>query len=181
MKSVQTPRACGLALALTCAVAGCAKDPTELYIVVSLDGTPARPVTSLSVALDVPGSHIARLFAALGAVPADADVAPFTFPAAVDYLIPNDANAIAGDVTVTVEARDPLTDDTLLAHGMAMATVARGKTTATAVALTLDAPPMTGMSGPDGGVPDGAADDGLPPDDGPAGDAGTDGAPPGGP
>lgn len=170
MKNAEIGRACTFALAVACAVAGCAKDPTELYITVSLDGTPARPITSLYVTLDVPDTRIARPFASLGAFPPDAnlDVAPFMFPASLDYLIPSDATAIAGEVTVTVEARDPFTDDTLLAHGMTVATVAHGKTTATAVALILDAPPV---AAPDGGVPDGAVNDG------PAGDAGIDAAP----
>lgn len=167
-----------LALALFCAVVGsapgCAKDPTDLIVAVSLDGTPARPITSLEVTIDAPDGSVSRPFASLGAVPADADVAPFTFPTYVDFLISNDA--IAGTVTVTVRARDPLTDDTLLAHGMGMATVARGKTTAVGVALTLDAPPMTA---PDGGVADGATDDGLSLNDGPAGDDGPDAAPAG--
>jgi hypothetical protein len=155
------------ALALACAAgagAGCAKDPTELFIAVSFDETATRTITSLQVTIDAPGGRVSRPFASLAAVPADAslDVASFTSPAYLDYLISNDA--IDGAVTVTVEGRDPFTDDTLLAHGIAMATVARGKTTTTSVALTPDAPPVTG---PDGGVPDGAADDG------PAGDVET--------
>jgi hypothetical protein len=165
-----------LAFALACAAAGCAKDPTELLITVSLDGTSARPITSLDVTLDAPGGRVARRFASVGAVPDDADVASFAFPAYLDYLISNDATAISGAVTVTVEARDPLTADTLLAHGMGMATVVRNKTTATTVALTLDAPPVTE---PDGGVSDGAGADGLPTDDAAADDAGTDAAPTG--
>jgi hypothetical protein len=156
------------AVALGCAAmgagAGCAKDPTELIIAVSFDETATRPITSLKVTIDAPGGRVSRPFASLAAVPGDAalDVATFTSPAYLDYLISNDA--IEGTVTVSLEARDPFTDDTLLAHGSAMATIARGKTTTTAVALTPDAPPVTAA---DGGVPDGAADDA------PGGDAGT--------
>jgi hypothetical protein len=155
------------ALALACAAgagAGCAKDPTELVIAVSFDATATRPITSLLVTIDAPGGRVSRPFASLAPVPGDAnlDVATFTSPAYLDYLISNDA--IEGAVTVTVEAHDPFTDDTLLAHGMATGTVARGKTTATSVALTPDAPPVTT---PDGGVPDGAAEDA------PVGDAET--------
>ena len=172
MKTAKIVRRCTCALALACALAGCAKDPTELYITVSLDGTPARPITSLLVTIDAAAGQTSRPFASLGAIPADANlyVAPFAFPTLLDYTIASDATAISGAVTVTVEARDPFTDDTLLAHGMAMATVARGKTTTTAVALTLDAPPVTA---PDGGVPDGDTDDGS------TRDAGTDAAPTG--
>jgi hypothetical protein len=161
MKTAKIVRGCTCALAL--ALAGCAKDPTELYITVSLDGTLARPITSLMVTIDAAAGQTSRPFASLAAVPADASlyVAPFAFPTFLDYTIARDATAISGEVTVTVEGRDPFTDDTLLAHGVAMATVAPGKTTTTAVTLTPDALPVTA---PDGGVPDGGADDGSTPD-----------------
>lgn len=156
-----------LALAFAPAT-GCAKDPTELFLTATLDGTPARPITSLKVTLDAAGLKTSRDFAALGAVAADADVAPFMFPAALDYLISIDA--IRGVVDVTIEGSDPLTDATLLAKGSGQALVQAHKTTTATIALELVAPPDNdgGTGGDDGGAgPDASVDDAAPADGGP--------------
>jgi hypothetical protein len=64
-----------LASALGLAV-GCAKDPTELILTLTVDGTPARPITAFKVTLDAAGVKTSRGFVAIALAPADADIAP---------------------------------------------------------------------------------------------------------
>jgi hypothetical protein len=140
----------GLTLASALALGtGCAKDPTELVLTVTLDGTPARPITSFEVTLDAAGVKTSRLFEALGPLPADAYVPPFVFPATIRYLVPN--GGIRGVVGVTVNGSDPLTNTAVLATGTGEALVQDHKTTSATIALNTVAPPDDGGGGGAGG------------------------------
>lgn len=144
-----------LASALGLAV-GCAKDPTELILTLTVDGTPARPITAFKVTLDAAGVKTSRGFVALALAPADADIGSFTFPATIRYLIPS--GTIGGVVDVSVEGgdSDPITSATLLATGTGQALVQDQKTTSATIALDLISPPNNGGNGGAGGAGGGA-------------------------
>jgi len=148
-----------LASALGLATTGCAKDPTELILTLTVDGTPPRPITSLEIKLDAAGVKTSRLFAALAYAPADASVAPFTFPVRIRYLIPNEA--IRGVVDVTVEGSDPTVSAAVVAAGMGQGVVQDHKTTTAAVALQVITSPGAGGAGGAGGAEGGGGEDGA--------------------
>jgi len=166
-------------LTLTCLLGlgtGCAKDPTELVLTLTLDGTPVRPVTAFKVTLDAAGTKISKGFVALALAPADADIAPFGFPATIRYLIAS--GTIDGVVDVTVDGgdTDPITNATLLATGTGQALVQVNKTTAATIALSAVTPPDNGGNGGAGaGGAAGAGGDGGGGGPGGAGAGGTGG------
>jgi len=142
----------GLAFALGL-TASCAKDPTELILTVTLDETPARAITAFKVTLDAAGVRTSRSFVAVALAPADADIAPFGFPATVRYVIPSDTIQGAVDVTVDGGDTDPITSMTLLATGTGQALVQNHKTTTATIALALVTPPPgNGGAGGAGGA-----------------------------
>jgi hypothetical protein len=152
------PALVGATLAVLAAgLSACAKNPTELVMTVTIDATPSKPITSLAVTLDASGNRTGRNFAALGPIPADAHVAPFTFPTIIDFLIANDADSIVGNVAITIEGSDPLSSDTVLARGVGAAVVNHAARATAEVAMMVIAPSMPGD--PDAGTPDGAPAD----------------------
>ena len=137
--------------------AGCAKDPTELVLTLTLDGTPARPITAFKVTLDAAGTKISKGFVAVALAPADADIAPFGFPATIRFLIAS--GTVDGVVGVTVDGgdTDPITSANLLATGTGQALVQTHKTTAATIALAAVMPPDNGGNGGAGGAGAGGA------------------------
>ena len=164
----RAPAFVGTLGALACALgtAGCAKDPTELYVYVGADATVTQAITSILVTVTGTTNVTSRAFQSLDNAAPDADIPTFRFPAFLDLQLTRDG--ISGPVVVEVDASDPTMSTATLATASAPTTLQANKTTSLDVVLT--AVPQTGGGGAGGAGADGVGGaDGL-------GGAGGDGA-----
>ena len=122
------------AMSLATVTAGCAKDPTELLLTVSVDSTVTQQITSILVTVNGATGGTSHIFQSLAAPAADAFIPAFYFPTSLDLLITKDG--VAGDAQIVVEASDPTISDTVLARGALAATITAAKTTTASVVLT---------------------------------------------
>ncbi|HEX2660434.1 MAG TPA: hypothetical protein VHU40_19270, partial [Polyangia bacterium] len=107
MKLKTTLQGFGLLAAL--ALAGCAKDPTEIIVTIDADPAVTAPITSLAAYVsDATGAQLGGgMFISLATPPADAQVAAFYFPAQLQIALAS--SAAAGDVSISIEGSDPTT------------------------------------------------------------------------
>jgi len=145
-------RAWTIALLLA-GTAGCAKDPTDLQVYVGIDDTVTAAITSMRVTVACAQGVASHDFQALNAPSADAYIPQFPFPALLDAKLTRDG--VSGACQVTVDARDPTIDDTLLATGTVATTVPANATTKVSIILTA-VPPASGGAGGAGGAGGGA-------------------------
>ena len=157
-RAVERTRARAWALALLAAgTAGCAKDPTDLQVYVGEDATVTQAITSMRVTVACAQGVATHDFQALSAPAADADIPQFPFPALLDTQLTRDG--VSGACQVTVDARDPTIDDTILASGTVAATVRANATTKVSIILTAvsPSPGAGGAGGSAGGAGGGAS------------------------
>jgi len=135
-------------LAVAVVSAGCAKPPTDVLTLVSVDPA-APPLRILRLTVTGAGGESSGALRSTAVGDASDRPAPFSFPLSVPVTVDP---SLAGSVTITIDGLDWDTYAVIASGSTAAQVVPEHETEA---ALTLAAVP--GGPGADGGTPDGAA------------------------